>query len=143
MKIGKIEEDIKDRVNVELLEIRQDLKLKTYNEETIRVWKHFSKYAEYTDLRDLYSKVLPQISKFEDKLLDLSREQAKVTEIIRRFDEIMSDKASKQNIRELTDKFDYYVRRESLIDYKAENNLKFHNCTLKQEQLEQNLDILG
>ncbi len=66
-----IENDMKDRINAELVSMRKELKLKTNNEETGKVWKHFSNYAEYTDLKDLYGKVLPEISKFECKLIDI------------------------------------------------------------------------
>ena len=45
--IKKIEDDIKQRINIEIAEIKTELRQKTNNEETVKVWKHFSKYAEY------------------------------------------------------------------------------------------------
>lgn len=82
-------------MNQELNDIQRDLKKKTNNEETSRLWKNFTNYAEYTDLKDLYNKVVPDISRFEDSLIDLSREANKTQEIVRRFDEVLSEKASK------------------------------------------------
>jgi hypothetical protein len=35
-----------------------------------RIWDYFTRFAEYQDLKDLYNKVIPEIGKFETKLLD-------------------------------------------------------------------------
>jgi len=34
-----------------------------------RIWKHFQRFAEYEDLKDLYQKVVPEIAKFEQKMI--------------------------------------------------------------------------
>ena len=39
-----------------------------------RIWRHFQRFAEYEDLRDLYSKCIPQLVKFEQKVLDVTEE---------------------------------------------------------------------
>jgi hypothetical protein len=57
-RISKLDEDQKI-FRKEVYEIKSELKSKTYNDETLRIWKHFNNYAEYTDLKDLYNKVLP------------------------------------------------------------------------------------
>ena len=41
-----------------------------------RIWRHFKRFAEYEDLKDLYSKVMPQIQLFEEKILDFSKQNA-------------------------------------------------------------------
>eukprot|EP00347_Sterkiella_histriomuscorum_P014789 403359519 len=142
-RIQKVEEDIKLRINLDIQDIYKDLRKKTNNEETSRLWKNFTKYAEYGDLKDLYNKVLPEVSRFEDLLLDLSKESAKTQEIVRRFDEVMSDKASKQNFREIQLKLEEYVLTETLLDYKSDLNIKFLKFLEKQAKLEENLDVLG
>eukprot|EP00347_Sterkiella_histriomuscorum_P015229 403357819 len=142
-RIQKVEEDIKLRINLDIQDIYKDLRKKTNNEETSRLWKNFTKYAEYGDLKDLYNKVLPEVSRFEDSLLDLSKEAAKTQEIVRRFDEVMSDKASKQNFREIQLKLEKYVLTETLLDYKSDLNVKFLRFLEKQAKLEENLDVLG
>ena len=34
------------------------------------IWKNFQRFAEYEDLRGLYQKVVPEISKFEGRIID-------------------------------------------------------------------------
>lgn len=35
-----------------------------------RIWKAFQRYAEYSDLKELYQLCIPEISKFEERLID-------------------------------------------------------------------------
>ncbi|CDW74827.1 UNKNOWN [Stylonychia lemnae] len=139
----KIDEDIKTRIQAQFQTLSQEVKQRTTQEETSRLWKNFQTYAEYNDLKELYNKVVPEVQKFEESLLDLNRECRKTQEIVRRFDEVILDKASKQNIRELYKKLDDYVERDLFIDYKADNNVKFQNFNNKQAKLEESLDYLG
>lgn len=39
-------------------------------EDGKRIWRHFKRFAEYDDLKDLYQKVMPEIAKFEERLHD-------------------------------------------------------------------------
>jgi hypothetical protein len=39
--------------------------------------------------------VIPEIRKFEDKLVDYNKDLQKTNEIVRRFDEVLGEKASK------------------------------------------------
>lgn len=113
----KTEEEIKThktQAKQEMESLRSDVKLKTYNEETLRIWKNFQNYAEYTDLKDLYAKTLPELRKFEDRLQVFQAEQLKTQTIIARFDEVLGDKASKQSIREIHAKFDLHATKEEL-----------------------------
>ena len=34
-----------------------------------RIWKHFQRFCEYEDLKDLYSRTMPEINKFEGRLI--------------------------------------------------------------------------
>ena len=38
---------------------------KLSHKEAQRLWRQFSRFAEYEDLRDLYQRCIPEISKFE------------------------------------------------------------------------------
>jgi len=42
-----------------------------------RIWKHFQRFSEYDDLKDLYGKVIPEIAKFEEKVIQFSNEMDK------------------------------------------------------------------
>ena len=76
-KNTKVDEEIKQVIKKDIMEINYELKQKTSNEETVKVWKNFQNYAECNDLKDLYQKVIPQVSRFEDTLMDLEREMRK------------------------------------------------------------------
>jgi hypothetical protein len=80
---------------------------KTDKSEMLKVWNQFKSYALYQDLKDLYAKVLPPLSTFEEKMDEMSASYEQSKEVIRRYDEIISDKASKTSIKELYE----YVRR--------------------------------
>jgi hypothetical protein len=66
-----------------------------------RLWNNFRKYCKFDDLKDLYSKTVPEIQKFEQKIIDFTQEMEKNKFMIRRFDEVLSEKASKLNIKEV------------------------------------------
>eukprot|EP00347_Sterkiella_histriomuscorum_P012456 403368505 len=142
-KVTKIDSTIKSQINIDIHEIKKDLKLKTYTEETLRIWNNFQNYAEYSDLKDLYQKVLPELSKFEDKVQELTTDCEKVSEIVRRFDEVLSEKASKQNIDDIQIQLKEYVTQERLWNYKNENDKRIDECFKKYDHLEETLDILG
>lgn len=36
-----------------------------------RLWRQSQRYAEYEDLRDLYKRCIPEIAKFESKILSV------------------------------------------------------------------------
>ena len=141
-RIVKNEDDIKV-VRKETTNIRNELKKKTSNEETLRVWKKFDDYAEYRDLKDLYGKVMPQLRKFEDALVSQTSENMKVQAIVGRFDEVLSEKASKQIVREVIEKFDNYLLTSDLIDYKAQNSSRLADIVEKLDKLDHYLDELG
>lgn len=77
------------------------LKTKVDFEEIEKLWKNFEKYSMYEDLKDLYMKTVPEIYKFEQKIEEHRRDIEKQAEVLRRFDEVISDKVSKGNLREV------------------------------------------
>ena len=71
------------------------LKTKSDIQEVKKVWANFQKYAQYEDFKDLYAKILPSIEKFEHKLEDFHADVERHNIILRRFDEIITEKANK------------------------------------------------
>ena len=69
--------------------------LKLNKSEATSIWVHFQRFAEYDDLKDLYVKCMPQLAKFEQKIINFTSENEKQQLIIRRFDEMLSTKSSK------------------------------------------------
>jgi hypothetical protein len=55
----------------------------------------------------------------------------------------LTEKAHKQNIREIHEKLDDYLRFETLIDYKAENNQRFMDMIDKLAKIDETIDALG
>ena len=142
-RIKKCDEDVRNIMKHDLKEIKAELKNKSNTEEVLKLWKNFQNFAEYQDLRDLYSKVIPEIQRFEDKMQEMLNEQAKTSLIVKRFDEVLIEKASKQQIRELKLELEEYVREESMKDFKLECGVNFDKSEDALRKMENNLDILG
>jgi hypothetical protein len=53
---------------------------------------------------------MPEIKKFEDKIINFSISLEKTDIIMRRFDEIMTEKASKMDLRDLAKNISLYVK---------------------------------
>ena len=76
----------------------KDLELKLNKNDATRIWKHFQRFAEYNDLKELYSKCLPELAKFEQKIANFQLEYDKNQLVIGRFDEVVATKSSKNQI---------------------------------------------
>lgn len=66
-----------DRANEEINEtqdevevVRGECKKKLTKHDGTRIWRHFQRFAEYNDLKDLYSMCIPELAKFEQKLIN-------------------------------------------------------------------------
>lgn len=78
------------------------------------IWKHFDRFALYEDLKILHNKVMPEIQKFEERLISCDRELQKTSMIIQQFDNHMAQKANKVAIR------DFQTRIEDTYATKTE-----------------------
>jgi len=97
-KASEMAQSVKKTVeenNKQIDELRDQLDSKLSREEGSRLWGNFSRFAVYDDLKELYQRCLPAISKFEDQLQDFVTDSAKLKLVVRRFDEVISTKASK------------------------------------------------
>lgn len=56
------------------------------------------KCARYEDFKDLYNKVIPPMKVFEDRMKEMGDDYERSKEMIRRYDEIITEKASKTSI---------------------------------------------
>ena len=68
------------------------------NSEGTKIWTHFDRFALYEDLKDLQRLCIPPMAKFEQKIIDFTRAMDQSAEIIRRFDEALAQKSSKQTV---------------------------------------------
>lgn len=58
----------------EMRDVKQALLHKATKDDIIKVNTELLKFCAYSDLKDLYQKVVPSISRFEDKLIDYYKE---------------------------------------------------------------------
>jgi hypothetical protein len=55
--------------------------------------------CEYKDFKALYNKVMPEIAKHETNMQEHRDEIRRFSEIVLRFDEVLSEKASKSEVK--------------------------------------------
>ena len=68
-------------------------------EDGERIWRHFKRFAEFVDLKELYNKCVPTIKTMRDDLSEFRLTMMKNNEIIRRFDEVILRKVDKHAIK--------------------------------------------
>ena len=69
-------------------------------EELTKMQNQLQRFAEYKDLKHLHTLVLPEISKFEFKLIEYQKKLDGLDHIIMNFDEIIQTKSSKITLEE-------------------------------------------
>ena len=86
--------------------------------EAKKIWDYFQRFAEYSDLKDLYGKCIPELAKFEQKMINQQNEFQRMEEVIARFDQHLTTKASKMNVSELRDFVDAnFVKNDDQKDF--------------------------
>lgn len=66
-----------------------------------KIWRNFQRFAEYSDFKSLYNKCIPEISRFEQRLIDFDASLKQQELILHRFDELVTIKADKVSIMKL------------------------------------------
>ena len=90
----------------ELKAFSTELKLKLDKNDAKLIWQHFKRFAYYEDLKDLNSKFLPELAKFEQRLMDIKCDYDKICIMIRLADETLAAKSNKSQIVVLHAKID-------------------------------------
>lgn len=49
-------------------DIGKQLNERLLHSDAKKIWDYFTRFAEYSDLKDLYNKVIPELAKFEQKI---------------------------------------------------------------------------
>ena len=76
--------------------MREDVDNRVTKKEGEDIWKNFSNYAVYEDLRAIYQRCIPEIAKFEDKIKLVRDDVAQFTSVILRFDHNILEKVNKK-----------------------------------------------
>lgn len=120
----------------EITEYSKDLALKLDKNDATRIWKHFQRFAEYSDLKDLYAKCIPELAKFEQQIINFKDENEKQKMIIEKFDEHLTTKGSKTSVAEvyqyINQNCSQYADQEALKK-KVESTLTKYDGLLKEQ----------
>ena len=66
----------------------------------VKIWKHFERFALYSDLKELHNLVIPEIGKFENRIISFNTEIEKTNLIIEQFDHSIAQKSNKVTLRD-------------------------------------------
>lgn len=88
-------------IDVRFVEDLNKIQQRVTYEELDVVKLDMQKYATLNGLRELEKKVLPVVNAMCDKVQEFGASNDQMREMIRRFDEVMSDKAAKSAIQQL------------------------------------------
>lgn len=142
-KIQSAERDIRGAEH-ELKKLWEELALKTPIEEAGKLWRHFKNFAEYKDLKSLYNKVVPEIDKHQTHMEEHRDEIRRFGEIMLRFDEVMSDKASKSEVSLFEQRVrDQYLGIALLDEVKNATKDSLSKIADRQERIETNMTLMS
>lgn len=93
-------------IDVRFVEDLNKIQQRVTYEELDVVKLDMQKFATLNGLRELEKKVLPVVNAMCDKVYEFGASNEQMREMIRRFDEVLSDKAAKSAIQQLEYEFD-------------------------------------
>ena len=138
-------------VTKEIEKIREDfqayndrLRDKATVEETQQIWDNFNKFAFYEDLKDLYNRTFPELARFEERLIKFNSHLEKNDIILRRFDEVISEKSSKVDLKELEKLVKTsYTPLDKFNDENEVLNDRISSLSDKNREIEKSIDMMG
>ncbi len=72
-------------------------------------------FTTYKDLKELYNKVVPQLSAFEESMASFEKGHSQFSEMLSRYDEVMAQKANKTSLIGVEKKFiDRFAKKEDV-----------------------------
>lgn len=78
-----------------------------------RIWRHFQRFAEYNDLKELYQKCIPPLVGFDQKIIDLADQIEKFNHIILKFDSVLTNKVERSQFNQFkVDAIDQFLGYE-------------------------------
>ena len=118
-----LEGDVKDnRKRIEGI----DAKLPRFAErrDLLQIKNDLKNFCEYKDLKELYSKVMPPLQQMGEDLATLETNMNHNREIIRRFDEVLLDKASKVAVQEVYEYVARFLEKTPFEEHLEENRAR-------------------
>ena len=103
------------------------------NERIKAIWKNFDRCCSYDHIIEFKGEVYPRIRQCENLVSDFKIDVLKSQKIMRRFDEVLLEKASKFSINEIYKRFEDYVK---IIDFEEFQSGIKHKDYLKQKEFD-------
>lgn len=108
-KVKETHEKVKD--------IRDKIHNKAEQRDVTKLASEMRNFASFKDLQELYGKVVPQLSAFEGTMSEFQKGHQQFEEMLQRYDEIISQKASKTSLIGVEKKFiDKYAKKDEVED---------------------------
>ena len=82
--------------------------------EIDKLWKELKRYAFYEDYKELYQKTVIPVQKFEEVILDHSKEHRQMKIMIKTFDENLALKSNKKDIWKIENDLRVYATKQDL-----------------------------
>ena len=91
--------------NTEFLgKLRLELESKAQKDIVDGIQENMQNYCRYDEMKALYNKVLPKLAQFDKLISKYDKDHKQQKDIIKRYDEVMSQKANKLNLIEIEKK---------------------------------------
>lgn len=100
---------IEEKIRANKIEIESLDEKKAEKEETKKIWQYFLDFTTLKQLAEVQVKIFPVIEEFGDKIKQFEKENDTAKQIIRSFDNVLLEKASKFSIEEIHRKLEKYV----------------------------------
>lgn len=84
----------------------RDLYSKFDKSDAKELWSNFENYARYEDLKDHYKKTIPELAKFEQKLINFHDDLERKSQIIAEFDKTLSMKCNKNFVLDVVQRME-------------------------------------
>jgi len=102
------------------------------------IWKNFQNYSKYDDLRDLYQRCVPPISKFEDKIKAVRDDVAKFHQIIINFDSMICEKVNRETFKEYREEAnELFLHKQEIERFMSDMREEQEQGRQRQNELEE------
>lgn len=147
-----MEEDLKlKQQSLHLLDVKlvdaNELLLKKLNkneylEEVRKIWKNFDKFWEFQNLADFEGKINPIVKQCKQKVNEWVSTCIENKSIIKRFDEVLCEKASKFSIDQLRREIDSCLKSEDLDKILEDSKAKYSELFEKFREVDQTIFLI-
>ena len=111
-----------DKADIKFL--KSEVELRAYDEDFQDLLEHSKLFAYTKELEAVESRIFPLLQGFRNEMADFKIERQQHTKVLLRYDEVMSDKASKFSIHELReDIYNNFSKKPAIEELKVKQDL--------------------